>query len=755
MPRSCERRKNPDLSGRNQVSATDLTHKTMEARRPTRTLSRTLLISFSSITLLATVLYGSFLSVRSYSDWQRLLGSFAVYLADTLARDLVAAIEMQDLQQVRARLDNLDSRQVSVQACVYDVQGLIAEHKPKLGPACPTTPDTEMPQHLHALAAIKRDQAVLGHITIHIHRRNLVDEVTRQLVPMLGGLACIFGLVFLLTRRLSRQATASLVLLTDRARSHEDGEVDFDLPKDAPQEIVDLAAAFNRLVRDLVSAKQDAVREADVRRAAQKAEKRERLLLTDTISNVPCAVIAQRGDGSMLFVNKAAAGLYGTTVEALLSPDFLRSLTRVDGLLVISQESTSSQPEQIDFTSINNEQYRLVVSRSQVEGTDIKLTIAVDITEVHRLQTQLQFAQRLEMVGTLAGGIAHDFNNLLTPILGYSTLLEAEPLDPGVRAKLAHITEAASRARLVVQQILAFSRQQEPRRRLVSLTTLVTSTLSLMSATIPSTITIRNRVEAELEVYVDTGQIEQVLVNLITNAAQAMRNRAGNIDVRISTRDLKPGESRLRPGRYAQLTVIDDGPGMSDSVSSHVFEPFFTTKPVGEGSGLGLSVAHGIMEGHEGLIEVSSQLGKGTEFSLLIPLPNVASTPSMQHAPGLRIMLIDDSPAVLDVVSELLVALGYAVTGFLDAGSALQHFRNHPEDYVLVMTDQRMPHLCGVELAEAVHLLAPQTPVILLTGYDDGSISNPHVADVIQKPASLATLKQVVERVLLPVQLPD
>ena len=160
-------------------------------------------------------------------------------------------------------------------------------------------------------------------------------------------------------------------------------------------------------------------------------------------------------------------------------------------------------------------------------------------------------------------------------------------------------------------------------------------------------------------------------MNLVTNAAQAGCNCAGHIDVRISTRDLTPGESRLRPGRYALLEVIDDSPG------------------------------------------------------------------------------------VLDVVSELLGALGYTVTGFLDADSALQHFRNHPEDYDLVMTDQRMPAMSGVELAEAVHQQAPQTPVILLTGYDDGIILNPHVADVIQKPASLALLKQVVGRVLSPVQVMD
>lgn len=744
---------NPDSPGSNQVSATDHRYHDKDAQRPARTLSRTLLISFSMITLLATVLYGSFLSIKSYYDWQRLLGSFAIYLADTLALDVVDSLQLRDVQAIRAKLDNLDSRHVSVQACVYDVKGLIAEHKPVLGPACPTTPDVAMVDHLHALAVIRQNGAAIGHVTVHIHRRNMIDEVTRQLMPMLGGLVCIFGLVFFLTQRLSRQATASLALLTDRARSHEDGELEFDLPKDAPREIVDLAAAFNRLVRDLVTAKQVAIREAEVRRAAQEAEVRERLLLTDTISNVPCAVLARRGDGSLLFVNKAAAGLYGSSVEELLSPDFLRRLNRIDRLLVTDQESASSLPEQIDFTSITNEQYRLVVSRSQVEGTDIQLTIAVDITEVHRLQTQLQFAQRLEMVGTLAGGIAHDFNNLLTPILGYSTLLEAEPLDPRVRAKLAHITEAASRARLVVQQILAFSRQQEPHRRVVSLTTLVTSTLSLMSATIPSTITIRNHVEAELEVYVDPGQIEQVLVNLITNAAQAFRSRAGHIDVRISTRDLKPGESRLRPGRYALLKVIDDGPGMSDSVSSHVFEPFFTTKPVGEGSGLGLSVAHGIMEGHEGLINVTSQLGKGTEFSLLIPLHKVSNVPSSLDAKGHRIMLIDDSPGVMDVISELLGALGYTVSGFLDAGSALQHFREQPDVYAVVMTDYRMPAMNGVELAEAVHLLSPDTPVILLSGYDDGVISSPHVVDVVQKPASLATLKRVIEQVLVSAQL--
>ncbi len=313
----------------------------------------------------------------------------------------------------------------------------------------------------------------------------------------------------------------------------------------------------------------------------------------------------------MLFTNQAAAALYGSTVEEMLQTAFLEARSSTDGLLV--QTGDFTRPQEVDFVDAEGATHRLVVSRNLIGDTDFDLTLALDITEVHRLQMQLHFAQRLETVGTLAGGIAHDFNTLLTPILGYSTLLEAMDMPDEVRTRLGHITNAALKARNVVHQILTFSRQRLPSRRQVSMPALIHDVVSLMRATIPAHVLFHVAIRDQTMIDADPGQLEQVLVNLINNAAQAIGNRPG--DIHIDTW-VETNEAGLI---QAAVRVADSGQGMSGEVMSHIFETFFTTKGVGEGSGLGLAVVHGIIQNHDGHIEVESSPGKGTTFTLLLP----------------------------------------------------------------------------------------------------------------------------------------
>jgi len=301
----------------------------------------------------------------------------------------------------------------------------------------------------------------------------------------------LIGLVMIATHASSRRVTRSLTALTGFARSATGDTADFPQITDAPKDVIELADAYRRLVQHLERARETASMEADNRRAAQDAESAATKTLQLIANTIPHVIITRRADGSMLFVNKAAATLYGTTVEAMLEPAFLSSQSADDALLV--GNSCPCVPREIDFAAADGTSHRLVVSRNFIEGAAFELT--------------------------LASGIAHDFNSLLTPILGYSTLLESMDIPEEVRERLGHITTAATRARNVVQQILTFSRRRPPLRSRASMHALVNDTVALMRATIPAHILFRVEQRVDATVHADQGQLEQVLVNLLTNAS--------------------------------------------------------------------------------------------------------------------------------------------------------------------------------------------------------------------------------------------
>ena len=405
-------------------------------------------------------------------------------------------------------------------------------------------------------------------------------------------------------------------------------------------------------------------------------------------------------------------------------------------------------------------------------GRVVRLVGAVqDITDRKRaeadkqaMERQLLQAQKMEAIGALAGGIAHDFNNILVAMTGFTELAAAElPADSLVRERLDQVLKAGERARELVRQILSFSRQAEQEQTPIYLNPVVKEVLGLLRATIPTTVDIRRELAPETDfVRADPTAIHQLLMNLCTNAAHAMCDTGGTLTVVLETVSLdEVAAGRLAvvgPGRYRLLSVRDTGPGIPAEDQLRIFEPFFTTKASGEGTGLGLSVVHGIVSAHGGEVTVDSTAGEGTTFSVYLPVvagetkaeDGGETAAARGHAE--RVLLVDDDPAVAAFGREALAHLGYRVSMFADGADAWAAFRAAPADFDLLLTDQTMPGMTGLELAERVRQLRPEVPIILCTGYSSGvseeAVAEGEIDRLLLKPFNMARLGEVLGEVL-------
>jgi signal transduction histidine kinase len=366
-------------------------------------------------------------------------------------------------------------------------------------------------------------------------------------------------------------------------------------------------------------------------------------------------------------------------------------------------------------------QYRLVVAERERSKK-----------EKASLEEQLYQSQKMEGIGTLAGGIAHDFNNILTGIMGYAELASLDIME-GSKAKY-HIQQsilAAHRAKDLVQQILAFSRQDKQERKPLDIQPIITDGLKFLRASIPATIEIRHKIPGDLGVIAaDPTQIHQVLMNLCTNAAHAMRENGGVLEVSLTQFDLVSGVSGtyhgMEAGRYLKLTVSDTGDGIPPVVLPRIFEPYFTTKEVGMGTGLGLAVAHGIVKSYGGGITVSSEPGKGTVFEIFLPRIDIGnpSVEAEQREPlllgeGERILFVDDESTIVEIAQVMLKNLGYEAEARTSSIEARELFRANPDRFDLVITDMTMPNMTGDRLAQEIFSVRAEIPVILCTGFSE------------------------------------
>ncbi len=383
--------------------------------------------------------------------------------------------------------------------------------------------------------------------------------------------------------------------------------------------------------------------------------------------------------------------------------------------------------------------------------------------EKESLQTMLQQAQKMEAMGTLAGGIAHDFNNILTAILGYAAiaLVEIEG-NCKARADIQEVIKAGERAKNLVRQILTFSRQTDQDIRPLSVQPILKETLKLLRASIPTTIEIQLQIDPACgNILADPTHIHQVIMNLCSNAAQAMEEKGGTMTVELKPVRIEEGDQaaslHLPAGPYVRLTVSDTGCGMDAATIGRIFEPFFTTKGMGKGTGMGLAVVHGIVESIGGRIKVESAPGQGATFHIYLPeteeeASTIITHSALQSLGDASILLVEDEEQVARMAKRSLSLNGYTVTVSRDGGEALSVFRAQPDKFDLVITDQTMPKMTGTDLAEEILRIRPGLPIILCSGYSsmlsEEKIKSSGIREFITKPYTGGELSAIIHRVL-------
>jgi len=514
----------------------------------------------------------------------------------------------------------------------------------------------------------------------------------------------------------------------------------------------------------------------DVTEMLEIREKLEELreLESSILEAIPHAVLGLK-NRRVVFANSALEKVFGWKAEEIIgrntrvlynSDEYYKEIGR-RGYELLNQQRTC----ELEIVCRHRDGHEMicrlnaaVIGEALAEGR-VVVTFE-DITarkkmeqEKAGLEEQLIHAQKMEAVGTLAGGIAHDFNNILGVILGYAELANNALLDTKLKAYLGHVITAADRAKSLVQQILAFSRQGEKDMKPLAVAPLVKEAMQMLRASIPSTIYIQVNVTREATtVMANVSHIHQLVMNLCTNAAQAMRGRGGILSVDLENVYINQGcVLDLVPGSYVRLSVRDTGMGIEASIISRIFDPFFTTKKVGEGTGLGLSVVYGIVKTYGGAVTVESELGKGTVFQVYLPVTtNIREKEENEQAPLPRgkehILLVDDEKELVDIGERMLKSLGYAVSRGAYADEALDLFRQDPLRYDLLITDMTMPGMTGLALAAEIRNIRPSMPIALCTGcsewVNEDEVKRLGLGEVAMKPLSKSDLAHLVRRSL-------
>ncbi|MBN2163671.1 MAG: response regulator [Pontiellaceae bacterium] len=486
---------------------------------------------------------------------------------------------------------------------------------------------------------------------------------------------------------------------------------------------------------------------------------------TAQASRQPCEHILQEAPQAdipreTLLLNHKASLL--TLIAANIS--FL-ALTAIGALkLIEANEKRDDAERSLRITNQELEKQSRELSNSNASLQENMMKLARAVEEKGRLANELRQAQKMEAIGTLAGGVAHNFNNILTPILGNAQMAQLE-LDPDhpLQTELTEILHAAQRAKELVQQIMSFSRQNDQQHVQVNIATLASETCKLLRSSLPASIEIRLNIAPECPgIMGEPSQVQQIIMNLATNAYHAMRETGGTLSISLSARELNLADCgtpyEIAPGTYVRLSIEDTGTGIPSEIRDRIFEPYFTTKEVGEGTGMGLSLVHAYIKGLHGRISVDSTPGKGTAFHIDLPITYAMDheAPATQTGTAMAgsesILLVDDDTHVLETESRILRRCGYQVTTAANGIQALAIFTRAPDRFDLLMTDMTMPDMNGIALIRSVKTLRPDLTAILCTGYNDvieADVDPERTIDrILKKPATIEEITNIVRNVL-------
>jgi len=518
------------------------------------------------------------------------------------------------------------------------------------------------------------------------------------------------------------------------------------------------------------------ITDSEVRRAEkalQDSEEKYRSLA----NQLPVGIYRTSEQGQILYANPALAAMLGydsveelrevkvqdTLVEPQQRQRYLVNWKKNKGIMTVETNLLTK-----DGSEIWVRDYGKAVSDDNgeilyIDGIIEDITAQNQITEERKkLEEQLRQAQKMEAIGNLAGGIAHDFNNILGVIIGYSemTMENIDKSDPN-RSNMEKVMVACQRAREMVKHILAFSRKTGKERKSVYLSEIVNESLKLLRSALPSTIEIRKHFPGQSgSILANWTEIHQVIMNLCTNAAHAMRDKGGILNIQLREIKLDPQSvflKGLQPGTYQQLTISDTGHGMTPEIMNRIFDPYFTTKTKSEGTGMGLAVAHGIIKSHGGEITVYSELGKGTTFHIYLPVTEIKKISEAEEIEEVQggdenILFVDDEETLVGLARQMLQSLGYTMETRTSSIEALEAFRNHPDRFALVITDQTMPNMTGLQLSIRLREIRPDIPIILCTGFSENAneevVKTHQINAFIMKPLLKKDIARLIRRVL-------
>jgi len=488
----------------------------------------------------------------------------------------------------------------------------------------------------------------------------------------------------------------------------------------------------------------------------------------------PSGMLAVSGEGEIIAVNREVERLFGwpreeligRSIEVLVPQRFRGAHTGHRGTFMKAPTSRAMGAGR-DLFGLRRDgaEFPVEIGLNPVKSGEQTVVLAsvVDISARRALEDQQRRSQKLEAIGVLAGGIAHDFNNILLSIVGHTELALRDPgLNAQSRGDLDRVLKGAARGRDLVKRILLFSRDAEVVKVPVRLDRTVNEAVNLMRASLPSSVEIRTRVDPATPVILsDETQLHQILVNLATNSLHAMPN-GGTLTITVEpfrvTPDYASAHAGLEPGNAARITVSDTGTGMPADVLERALEPFFTTKPPGQGTGLGLSVIHGIVRSHRGALEIASVVGRGTTITVVLPQGDagVEKEAAEEAAPrhekrGPHVLFVEDEPVLADMQRRQLEHLGFTVTMHTSSVQALADFRGRPDAFAILVTDDTMPQMRGSALAREIHALRPALPILMVSGGDNAQpqdLEAAGVRKVLRKPHSAGELEQAIREVI-------
>ncbi|MDH5667743.1 MAG: ATP-binding protein [Nitrospira sp.] len=711
-----------------------------------------------------------------------------------------APLAFKDGETASENLAALSADSHILSAAIYDKDGQVfADYRRSPDISLPPIPSdgsslTFWSHHLDASSAIILERDIIGHIVIRTDLTAQEERLQWLLFISIAVLALSLAVAYLIATRLYKTITVPIADLTHTAyRVSQQKDYTVQALKQNDDEIGLLADGFNDMLaqirerdRQLTQTVQQLQHEISERTEAEGMLETTARKLEAVIRTSPLGIISLDRTGEhVVSWGGAAEQIFGWSEKEVLGKPLpiIPESDRERSLEIFNASNRTDLFQGVELRRLRKDGSLVdvmmwgTVLRDPENHPMESVAFVADITEQKKAEAELQASldqirqmQKMEALGQLAGGIAHDFNNLLTAILGNADLANTKLfVDHPVRTHLSRIQEAGRRASALVQQILAFTRQQDISRTIQPIAPTVNEALTLLRATLPAGINLIHVVDLTTPpALINATQIHQVLMNLCTNSWHALNDEPGQISVELKpvtlTEPFHSLQATLPPGLYACLSVQDTGCGMTPDTVTRIFDPFFTTKKPGQGTGLGLSVVHGIMQQHEGGIHIESVPGVGTTFSLYFPARQSASLSSVGENPvealhqsrsesARHLLYLDDEEMLVELVKARFQLLGYRVTAFTNPKEALESVSANPNGFDVVVTDYNMPEMSGLEVARRVSAIRDTLPVILVSGYltpeNHAAALAAHIKDIVYKPTMLRELEPTICRLLV------